>query len=545
MCENRYHQRGRRLIEWREVLNRHAKLVDQPGFRPPKRWHEFWRWFTPDDPLQIRIPDRLYFTFGGLPLPWNEATTHFLILGATGSGKSVQFQLMMNDVLRQLELLPDQRVFITDPKGDVLPTLLARGLKPTVFDPFDERSSAWDLAADIQNRAEAQQFAKALIPSAKSNMDSFWENATRGVLAAVVNALAFYSPGRWNLRDVLLVMRSPEAITELLERRPETAYVWKNIQGDERTRANLMASFTSLLQRYEVIAALEANAKKRFSIREWIRGSGGILVAPQHPRYREALSAIHRLLFDLIADESLSLPDSDQRRTWLFLDEVRSLGKLEKLFHLSNEGRSKGVVLVLGSQSIEGLQEVYGEKMAREILGQLRCKTFLRTDSHITAKWIESHFGDVEYLVEQITFSSSFHDGKRTNSRTVSCSHRREKLLLASDLMALPPPGPGGQFILLNDLPCLGDCFFVRHDFETQIAALPVVERSIPAFQERPEKHQQLLEWTPKDLKRLKMPPVLTPVPAPDHEAAALFLKASDSPAETSSKSQTKKAKQS
>lgn len=539
MSENLYYERGRRFLSWRQVLNRHARLVGRPTFRPAKRWFEFWRWFKPDEPLNVRVPEVPWFEFGGLLLPESEATTHFLLLGATGSGKSLLFQLLMNGVLPQLAKRPDQRAFITDPKCELLPTLLARGLSPILWDPFDTRSWAWDAAADIQTPAEAQQLAKALIPSVKVGTDTFWENATRNVLAAVVASLAHFAPGRWTLRDVLLTMRSAESIGELLERRAETAHVWKNTQGDEKTRANLMASFTSYLQRYEVVAALEQQAKRKFSVRQWVQEGGGILLAPLHARYREVLAPLHRLLFDLIADESLSLPDSAERRTWILLDEVRSLGKLEKLYHLANEGRSKGVCLVVGSQSIEGLQEVYGEKGAAEILGQLRSKTFLRTDSQTTAKWIEDHFGQVQYVVEQICHGSSIHDGKRTSTRTVNHSRRRESLILASEVMKLPTPKPGGVFTLLNDLPSVGGCFFTHYGFESLIAAQPVGMEDIQPFIERPTKHQRLLEWTAKDLRRLKLPPILATLPQPDMQAADLFLQLEDSRADAASTTTT------
>lgn len=53
----------------------------------------------------------------------------------------------------------------------------------------------------------------------------------------------------------------------------------------------------------------------------------------------------------------------------MFLDELRDLGRLDALNRLLLKGRSKNVSVVLGFQDIEGLREVYGDKVANEIVG--------------------------------------------------------------------------------------------------------------------------------------------------------------------------------
>ena len=126
------------------------------------------------------------------------------------------------------------------------------------------------------------------------------------------------------------------------------------------------------------------------------------------------------------------------------LDEARSLGRIDSLYAMVNEGRSKGLCVTLGSQSIEGFAEVYGDKVAAEILGQLRSKIFLRCDSFHTAKWIEDHIGQVQYLVESVSTNSSRTSGgsaggsSRTSGTTRSVSRRRESLIPASEVMSLP-----------------------------------------------------------------------------------------------------------
>ena len=492
MSENLYFERGRRILSWRELLNNHARLVNKATFRRPRRWFDIHLWMKPDEALIPRVPDGPTFEWSGLHLPISEAKHHFFVVGGIGSGKSLLLGTAMNGLLQEVARNPDARAFIYDLKCELLPQIVAMGHKPIVLDPFDKRGVAIDLAADIQTPADAQQLAAALVPTGEEGHDTFWVNATRLVLAAVIESMAHFYPGRWSLARVLRTMRSPEAISELLERRVHTAHIWRNCRGEARTEANLMASFTSFLQRFEVIAALWEKTKTKISIREWASTGGGILLAPNHPRYREVLAPIHRLLLNIIADESLSLPDSNQRKTFIMLDEFRGIGRIDSLYALANEGRSKGVCLFVGTQSVEGVHEVYGTELGNELMGQLRSKVFLRNDSQVTAKWIEDHIGQVQYIVESIsrTWTSSKNDFSR--GATTNISRRRESLILASEIMKLAPPGPGGHFTLLNDLPCLGGVFFTHYRFEDLIARIPILTTKVAAFIERPKKDQLL-----------------------------------------------------
>lgn len=508
MSETLIPERGRILLDRFHVLNRHARLVGQKLFLPRKRWYQPWRWFKPDEPLVQRSFEGSQLEWAGLRLPWSEVTHQFLVVGSPGSGKSLLILLMIYDALRQVAKLPDHRAFIYDAKNELLPRLIAMGHRPKVFNPFDTRSVRWCINRDVRNAAEAAQAAAAFIPMPDDGKDTFWVQSSRLVLAAVMTAFARLSPGQWTLRDVLLVLRSSERIDELLKQVPETAHIWANIRGDGKTESNLIASLLSSMQRYEVVAALTEQAAEGFSIREWANESGGILLVPNLRRYSEVLTPFHRLFLQMISDETLSRPDSTIRRTFLFLDELRNLGRIPCMFALVNEGRSRGTVTVAGTQSLEGIQAVYGEKEGQEILGQFRSKTFLRNDSHVTANWVSEHFGKVTYWVESTSTTSSCGNGSST-STTTSHSRRTEPLILPSEIMALPVPEPGGQFVLINDLPSVGGCFICHYPFENLVRAVPPGDPKVPTLIEYPAKEMRLLEWNRGDFNRLSNPGLL------------------------------------
>ena len=59
--------------------------------------------------------------------------------------------------------------------------------------------------------------------------DTFWVQSSRLVLAAVMTAFARLCPGKWTLRDVLLVLRSAERIEELLKQGADRDLVFQTI----------------------------------------------------------------------------------------------------------------------------------------------------------------------------------------------------------------------------------------------------------------------------------------------------------------------------
>ena len=101
-------------------------------------------------------------------LDFKQATTHFLALGSSGSGKTVTIKLLMKSVLPRV-LVPgsDVRALVYDAKTDVLPSLRGMGVpeeRLLIMNPLDKRCVAWDMAKDITNPFFMDQVAATLIP---------------------------------------------------------------------------------------------------------------------------------------------------------------------------------------------------------------------------------------------------------------------------------------------------------------------------------------------------------------------------------------------
>src|SRR5262245_66601618 len=118
-------------------------------------WRLIRNTFNHSDELPVADgfpPDEEGVFWGGVYLPLSEATSHFMCLGATGSGKSLTMRLLMQRVLPSIGAGSDSRALVYDAKQDALPLLhaICPHARIRTTNSFDPRGVAWDLAADIR-----------------------------------------------------------------------------------------------------------------------------------------------------------------------------------------------------------------------------------------------------------------------------------------------------------------------------------------------------------------------------------------------------------
>lgn len=361
--------------------------------------------------------------WGGVKLPVEYATEHFLALGATGSGKTVLINILMRDVLPKLPT-NGSRALIYDAKQDVVSALEGMGLggRYRILHPFDRRSYAWDMAQDIVDPVSARQLATILVPDEDepgSGNTGFFTNAVRDLLTGVF--LVFINcarPGQWTFRDVILAMLYPPYLAAVLAmnrtrdgrpfhipdrlRQSYLAGTSGEPSADPRTASNIRSTINTKLSIYEPIAAAWQHAwswQRTFSLSGWLQ-SDDILVLGNDEASRTALDAINQALFKRMTELALARAELGREDrgcgrglTWVFFDEVREAGRLDGLSRLLTKGRTKGVAVVLGFQDIEGLRAVYGSEVANELVGQCHNTVVLKLNSPSTAQWAADLFG--------------------------------------------------------------------------------------------------------------------------------------------------------
>lgn len=395
-----------------------------------------------------RHPDGL--RWGTSYLSPREELGNFLAVGAPGSGKSIILQIMLQSFVRRMEHNDDMRVVIYDAKQNLASLLaaIAPRTKVILTSPFDKRSASWGMWKDITTAGEAIQAAFHLAHGG-NDTNVFFVNASRHILYGVM-ASFILSGLEWNLADVLRAVRRPELLKRILKRHPETSDIVKQYFRNPRVLADIISTLATMLLPLEPIAACWSRAASQFSIREWITETA-ILVLGESETCRTAMQAVNSVIFKVIVDFILNLPDSTTRRILTVLDEVTECGRLHGLQSLGKKGRSKGSILCMATQSVAAFRDnaLYGPHATDDLLGQVAHRFIGRIECVATAEWASSLFSDYEGdSVSRSTTTSS-----QGESYTESHQQTVRKLVLPGELMSIPT---------CNDEDGLTGYFFVR-----------------------------------------------------------------------------------
>ena len=211
------------------------------------------------------------------------------------------------------------------------------------------------------------------------------------------------------------------------------------------------------------------------------------------------------MIFQRVTELVLSLSESNTRRAWFFLDELKEAGRLDTLPRLLTKGRSKGARLCLAFQAYEGLRSVYGDELAAEITGMCSNKAFLRTDSPDTAKWAAQIIGDME--LREWTRSIQ-HGSSSTTSQSEHIVKR--EAILHTQIMQLPLAERGrfeGYFVT----PGIG-VYHRTIKFAHQLRPLG----NVPNFIPRPPEDQYLCDNGPRRSPLDGIGPITDPGDGPD-----------------------------
>jgi hypothetical protein len=441
---------------------------------------------------------------GGAQIPTREATTHFAICGTVGSGKTVTIQLMMKDTISRIGK-DGRRALLYDPKIEFYPVLEGLGIHPediVLMNPFDARCRPWHMAKDIVTATDAETLAHILVPEKDKSNDEFWRNATIIAIKAVVRYLSRSAPERWTFRDLLLALRSRDIILKMM-RDDSRLHHYAQTFGTEKTADNIMATVLTSIERYEPIAALWHKVetlyhRKPYSLTEWSTGSKVILLGKSETAVIQ-MRELNRILITRAAQLLLEKPETPLPDSFLIFDELASLGNMTPLIDLAEQGRSKGVSLIVGFQSKKHLDKNFDENLSTAFLGQFNHIAALRINEEETAKWIAGIIGRKYGVRFTGSVSTSWGNPDQYSEQE---QYYDEFVVDPSELQAIPAFRPDqGQG--LKGLYKGHVNWWATYD--------PSIVKYLPSrstsrtFDPLPKHFQELEDWTDEDYQRLGM----------------------------------------
>lgn len=472
---------------------------------------------------QAPNPDA-YVTWGVLKIPIDRTLSHFALLGMSRSGKTTALRLMLQDILpptiAKTKSYLAGRAIVFDPKTDFLPLLVGMGVpeeKIHVMNPFDTRSASWDIAADVDGEAAATAIAALLVEDGaqeKSDTSHFYNTAARNVIAGLLFGLHLEYGRDWTFRDFLLILDQFKHVSAFLKQRHETARFIGDYDANANTFGNLKATLRNIVVNYHAIAACwHCSNRPPISINAWMKGESVILLGYDNSKPVQ-FSALNRAILYKLSQTILAAGnrvDPERERTWVFLDEAPLVGRLPILAELLNTGASRGCSVVMGFQTIQGMERVFGEKEAGEIIGQCgNLAVFRLGNNPQTAEWAANTVGKAE---KHETSFGVTRGQMYSQSETTSIQERF--VVRPEDLQNIPQCNPKnglhGYFI--------SEHYSVINASDAQISGprlfsmLKDPKNTCPHYLERPATEATLSPWSEKERKRFS------------------FLTAEDSPA--------------
>jgi type IV secretory pathway TraG/TraD family ATPase VirD4 len=208
----------------------------------------------------------------------------------------------------------------------------------------------------------------------------------------------------------------------------------------------MLASVLGIIGTYVgPLAMLPPDAgRDAFSLSGWTQDeSAGWLWIPYRASTAQATQPLRRAWVDILSRAVMDLPPSRDRRLWLTLDEISSVGFLPMLPELAARARKYGLRIMMGMQSVAQLRHLYGREQAQSVMSCAGTWLVLRVGDAETAEALEKRIGQQEVVRRAASENAS--------GGSVSEQYATRPLVLASEIMTLPDRQ--GFLVLPGDFP--------------------------------------------------------------------------------------------
>jgi type IV secretory pathway TraG/TraD family ATPase VirD4 len=340
-----------------------------------------------EDGIRLRMQRRGMLAGGSYRIPKRLESSHILLMGDTGSGKSSAIR----QILRQVQERGESAI-VYDPAMDFVGEFYNPERGDLILNPLDARCPWWDLRGEVSSPEIAMTIAAAMLPE-KEYEKAFFTDGPRRVLAR----LLMWHP---KTRDLLQWMSDPEEIEMRVKGTPQAALVDPAAPAQ---RAGVLSSLNMIADSLELLP--EDHTKPGFRTEDWKFQRTRWVFLTSSAAYREKLLPLHSVWLDLFILRMMEpCVNEAAKPVWFVLDELASLNKLPQLHAAVTENRKYGNPVVMGLQGKSQMEKRYGQD-AEAMLSQPATKIFLKTSEPRAAKWVSDAIGEIE--IERLKESRS------------------------------------------------------------------------------------------------------------------------------------------
>lgn len=356
---------------------------------------------------------------------------HMMLVGGTGCGKSTLFYHIIEQLKKKMTA--DDVMIIFDSKGDFYSKFFSKkdcviGNSPQ----YIQQSERWNIFKEIladgwderQVMMNATEICKALFEERTKNNSSnpFFPNAARDLLAAILVTTIRLGEGEkkfvvenfYNnrIKEFLDSCSGPD-ICDYLDGFGDMRSVMSYIEGHSAQSQGVLAEMFSVVR--DVFMGVFCE-KGKFSMRNFVRQKGGRTLFIEYDlSIGSVLTPVYKMLFDLALKEALGRTKS-QGNVYFICDEFKLLPNLQHIDDGVNFGRSLGVKVFAGLQSIEQLYEIYGQSRGKNLAAGFSSIIAFRANDVTTREYISSLHGKNMVLEQYRMLNNTMVEEKRIGS---------------------------------------------------------------------------------------------------------------------------------
>lgn len=379
-------------------------------------------------------PSFVPLCLGEAALPDTVSRRHILLLGTSGTGKSVCFNhfLVTLKAQRSSSKIANKCV-IYDVKGEFCGKHLEED--DIIFYPFDKRSVSWSFFNEVLDYPDLDVFCTSLYEPPKDSKDAYWYNAARDVFRTGCFYLLrvgkktnreiwdFFSQPLTRIRDALYTLPTREMGA---------------LKHIDKADSNQAASIISILQERITFFRYLTDSDGSFSFRKYIRNDDDRrkLFLMNIRQYDAIFRSLMTFVIDIMTREVLSLTDSFTRRITFVVDEFGSLSKMPCIFDFLTMGRSKGGFLVLANQDLGSVSNIYGADQKETFFNNFNVHLIFRLNDPTTSEFLSKAFGEREVIKK--FQSSQFSPSDYGDRFSMSEQEKLERIILSTEFQSLP-----------------------------------------------------------------------------------------------------------
>lgn len=364
---------------------------------------------------------------GGRSIGASAETQGILIMGATGSGKSVALRKVARTLRRR-----GNKAIVYDPTGEMIGGFYRAG-QDVILNPLDKRDCRWNPGRDLNDPAEVDAFATSVIPSSGGQND-FFNQSARQLLSGLIQMYEYNV-----IRAVETLVSQP--VDDLFADMESCGLA--GLMGDEKSFSSVRSTAIAYARALTLLHPPEDG--EGFSIREWVAEPGDSwLFVPSTASTIEITRPLISAALEIAVKSIMDLPPDAARRIGVFLDELPAMQRLPALNPLLTQARKYGVVPVIAFQSVGQVYDRYQKDEGSALLGQPATRILLRASDAETAEWASRDIGDHQIRREVKSQSNSesyahpWAAGPGSNSKSTSEQYSIERAVMPSEFQALP-----------------------------------------------------------------------------------------------------------